>query len=43
VKQPIVFYGADGNRVCFLAPTYSPVQVPARLMTCDPDEVFKPR
>jgi hypothetical protein len=43
VKQPIIFFGADGSRVCFLAPTYSPVQVPSRLMTCDPDEVFLPR
>jgi len=43
VKQPIVFFGPGGSRVCFLAPTYSPVPIEPSLLTCDPEQVFPPR
>jgi hypothetical protein len=43
VKQPIVFFEGGGSRVCFLAPTYSPVPIPPSLLTCDPDQVFPAR
>jgi hypothetical protein len=40
VKQPIVFVKADGSRVCFLAPTYSPVAIGPNLLSCDPTQAF---
>jgi hypothetical protein len=40
VKQPIVFWGPDNSRICFLAPTYSPIPIPPDLLTCDPEAVF---
>jgi hypothetical protein len=43
VKQPIVFAREDGSRVCFLAPTYSPVEIAPNLLSCDPERAFPPR
>ncbi len=40
IKQPVIFFGPDNSRFCFLAPTYSPIPIPPDLLTCDPEAVF---
>jgi hypothetical protein len=43
IQQPVILTVADGGKVCFLAPTYSPIPIPKDFQTCDPKVVFGDR